>query len=102
MKNLVLHGAVLDNLDPDLLINESRVAHLLTLNIKTYVDDAMAQATSTASKVGSVFETLTQLLTPGSGGRLDSMHHALNMGYQNVGVLQQTFTGLCNVVVTLE
>ena len=45
---------------------------------------------------------MTQLVTPGSGGRLDFMHHALNMGYQNIGVLQQTLTGFCNVVVTLE
>ena len=46
--------------------------------------------------------TLTQLVTPGSGGRLDSMHHALNMGDQNIGVLQQTLTVLCNIVRTLE
>ena len=30
------------------------------------------------------------------------MHHALNMGDQNIGVLQQTLTGFCNVVGTLE
>ena len=46
--------------------------------------------------------TLTQLVTPGSGGRLDSMHHYLNMGDQNIGVLQQTLTVLCNIVGTLE
>ena len=30
------------------------------------------------------------------------MHHALNMGYQNIGVLQYTLTGLCNLVGNLE
>ena len=30
------------------------------------------------------------------------MNHALHMGYQNIGVLQQTLTGLCNVVGTLD
>ena len=46
--------------------------------------------------------TLNQLLTPGAGGRLESMYHALNMGDQNIGVLQQTFNGLCKVVGTFE
>ena len=64
------------------------------MNIKTSVDDAMAQAFSTAEKVVSVSVNLTQLLTPVSGGRLDSMHHALNMVDQNIVVLQQTLTGL--------
>ena len=82
-------------------MKESREAHLLNANIRTSADDALAQATSTAPKVGSVSATLTQLLTPGAGDCLDSMHHALNMGYQNIGVLQQTLAGLCNVVVTL-
>ena len=45
--------------------------------------------------------TLTQLVTPGAGGRFDAMHHALHLGDQNIGVLQQNFTGLCNVVGTL-
>ena len=72
------------------------------MNIKKSVDDAMAQATSAAAKVGSISATLTQLVNPGAGGRLYSMHHALNMGDQNIGVLQQTLTGLCNVVGTLE
>ena len=70
MKKLVSHGAVLDNLDLDFLIKEAREEHLLNVNIKNYVGDAMAQATSTASKVGSFSATLTQLLTPGVGGRL--------------------------------
>ena len=83
-------------------MKEAREAHLLTVNIKTSVYDAMAQATSTASKVGSNYETLTQLLTPRSGGRLNSMHHTLNMGDQKIGVLQQTLTELCNVVGTLD
>ena len=30
------------------------------------------------------------------------MHHALNMRDKNIGVLQQTLTGLCNIVGTLE
>ena len=102
MKKLVSHGAVLDNLDLYFLMKEAREAHILTLNIKTSVDDAMTQAMSTAAKVGSVSMTLTQILTPGSGGRLDSMHHDLNMGDQNIGVLQQTLTGLCNLVGTSE
>ena len=102
MKKLVSHGSVLDNLDLDFLMKEASEAHLMTVNIKTSVDDSMAQATSTAVKVGSVSTTLTQLLTPGAGGRLYSMHSALNMGDHNIGVLQQTLTGLYNVVGTLE
>ena len=62
MKKLVLHGAVLDNIDLNWLMKEAREAHLLTLDIKTYVDDAMSQATSIASKFGSVSVTMTQLL----------------------------------------
>ena len=45
MNKLVSHGEVLDNIDLDLIIKEYREAHLLTVNIKTSVDDAMAQAT---------------------------------------------------------
>ena len=88
MKKLVSHGAVLDNLDLDLLTKEAREAHLLTVNIKTSVDEAMAQETSAASKVGSISATLTQLVTPGAGGLLDSMNHAINTGDQKIGVLQ--------------
>ena len=62
----------------------------------------MSQATSASAKVGYISETMTQLVTPGSGGYLDSMHRSLNMGDQNIGVLQQTLTGLYNVVVTLD
>ena len=58
----------------------------------------MGQATSAAAKVGSMYETLTQLITLGSGGRIDSMHQDLNMGDQNIGVLQQTLTSLFNLV----
>ena len=94
MKNLVSHGAVLDNLDLDLLMKEAREAYILTVNIKNSVGNSMLQASSTAAKVGSVSVTPTQLLTPGAGGCLDSMHHALNMEDQNIGVLQQTLTGL--------
>ena len=39
-------------------------AHLITVNIKTSVDDAMAQATSTYAKVGSISANLNQLLNP--------------------------------------
>ena len=102
MKKLVLHGAVLDRLDLDLLMKEARDAHLPTVNIKTSVDDDISQATSTAAKFGSVSTDHTKILTPGSGGRLDSMHHALNMGDQNIGVLQKTLTGFFNVVGTFE
>ena len=101
MKRLVSHEAMLDNLDLDLLIKEAREAHLLTVNIKKSVDDAMAQATSIAAKVGSISATLTQLITTGAGGCLKSMHHALNMVDKNIGVLQQTLTGLWNLVGTL-
>ena len=100
MKKLVSHGVVLDNLDLYLLMKEAREAHLLTVNIKNSVDESMAQATSTYAKVGSVSTTMNQLVTPGSGFRLYCMYHALNMGDQNIGLLQQTFTGLCNIVVT--
>ena len=92
----------LDNLDLDSLMKEAREAHLLTANIKTYLDDAMTQTTSTTYTFGSVSTTLTHILTPRVGGRIYSTHHALNMGDQNIGFLQQTLTGLCNVVGTLE
>ena len=62
----------------------------------------MSQATLEADKVGSISATLTQLVTPGEGGRLYSMHHALNMVDQNIRLLQQTLTGLFSVVGTLE
>ena len=62
----------------------------------------MPQATSLASKVVSIYAILTQLVTPRARGRLDFMHYALNMGEQNIGVLQQNLTGLCNVVGNLE
>ena len=62
----------------------------------------MSQAMSTDAKVGSISATLTQLFTPGAGGRLDYMHHALNMGDKNIGVLQHTLTGLCNIVGNLK
>ena len=62
----------------------------------------MLQATSAAANVGSVSETLTQLVTPVAGSRLYAMHNSLNMGDHNIGFLQQTLTGLLNVSVTLE
>ena len=83
-------------------MKEAREAHILTMNMKTSVYDAMAQATLKADKVGSISATLTQLLTPGSGGRLNSMHNDLNMGDQNIGLLQHNLTGFYNVVGTLE
>ena len=46
--------------------------------------------------------TLTQLVTPGVGGRLDVMNHAINMVNQNIGVLQHNLTRLFNIVGTLE
>ena len=49
-----------------------------------------------------MYVSITQLFTPGSGGRLDSMHKSLNMGVQNIGFLQQTLTGLCNLIGNLE
>ena len=45
MKNLISHGAVLENLDLDLLMKEAMEAHLLTVNIETYVDDDISQVT---------------------------------------------------------
>ena len=89
MKKLVSHGAVLDNIDLDSLMKEAREAHIQTLNITNSVDDDMAQATSEAAKVVSVSAITTQLLTPGAEGCLYSMHHNLNMGNQNIGVLQK-------------
>ena len=102
MKKLVSHGAVLDNLDLDFPMKEAKEAHILTANIQTSVDDAMSQATSTAANVGSVYATLTQLLTPGAVVRLNTMNHDINMGDKNIGVLKNNLTGLCNVVGTLE
>ena len=65
MKKLFSHGAVLDNIDLGFLLKESRESHLLTVNIKSSMYDAMAQATSTAAKVVSISATLNQILTPG-------------------------------------
>ena len=62
----------------------------------------MAQEKSESTKVEYVSDTLTQPITPGLGGRLDDMHHALNMGDQNIDFLQHTLTGLCSVVRNLE
>ena len=94
MKKLVSHRALLNNLDLDSLMKEAREAHLLTVNIKNSVDDAMAQVMSTTAKFGSVSATFTQIITPGAGGRLDSIHCSLNMVDQNIGVLQHNFTSL--------
>ena len=87
MKKLVSHGSVLDNLYLDLLMKEAREAHILNVNIKTSVENAMAQATPEADKVGSISVILTQLVTPGPGGCLYSMNNDLNMGDQNIRVL---------------
>ena len=62
----------------------------------------MEEATSESSSIGSVSVTLDQLVTPGSGGRLYAMHHAIRMGGQNIRVLQQTLTGIFNLTGTLE
>ena len=72
------------------------------MNIKTYLDEAIAQATSVAAKVGYVSANMTQLVTPGSLRSLYAIRRAQNTGDQNIGVLQQTLTRLCNLVVTLE
>ena len=93
MKKLIPHGAVLENIDLDFLAKEAIEAHLLTLNTKTSVDEAMVQAMSEAAKVRYISATLTQRVTLGAGRCLDSMHRALNMGDQNIGVLKKS-TGL--------
>ena len=102
MKKFISHGTVTENIDLDLLMKDAREAHLLTVNIKAYVDYDMAQETPAPARVRYISATLTQLVTPGAGGCLDSMHHAVNVGDQNIGVLQQTFTDLFNLVGTLE
>ena len=102
MKKLISRGAILDHLDIDALMKEAIEVHLLTVNIIISVDDAMSQSMSRAAKVGSMYATLNQLGNTGAGGRLDAMHHALNMGDQNIGFFQQTLTGIFNIVVTLE
>ena len=102
IKNLISNVAVLDNIDLNLLMKESSEAHIMTTNINLFLDDTMAQETSTAFKVGSITETLTQLLTRGSGVCLDYMHHDLNMVYNNIVVFQHNLTGLCNIVGNLE
>ena len=102
MKNFISYGAVMENLDVDGIMKEAIEAHLLTTIIKTYVYNDMAQATSEATKFGYFSESMTQLVTLGAGGSLYAMHEALNMGDQNIGVLQQTLNGICNVVGTLE
>ena len=101
-KKLIFHGAVLENIDDDALMKEAREAHLLTASIRSSVDNDMEQEISAAARVGSLYSSMTQLVTPKSGGCLDDIHQALNMGYQNIGGLQKALTGLCNVVGTLE
>ena len=59
-------------------MKEAREAHLLTASIKTSMEDAMAQKTSAASKVGYVSASLTQMVNPGTRQRLDTMYQALN------------------------
>ena len=86
MKKLVSHGTVLENIDLYSIMKEARDSHLLTMLIKTSVDDSMAQAMPESAKVGSISANLTQLVTPGAGGRLNSMHHTINMIDKNIGV----------------
>ena len=83
-------------------MKEAREAHLLNASIKTSADNDMTQATSEDSKVGSVCTSLTQLINHGSERRLYAMHQELNMEDQNIGVLQQKLTGICNGFGTLE
>ena len=84
----------MNNIDMYVIMKKAREAHLLTVNIKTSVYDAMTQVMSASAKIGSMPATLTQLVTPAAGGSLYDMHHALNMGYQNIGVLQHSLTGI--------
>ena len=86
MKKLVSHGTALENIDLYSIMKEARDSHLLTMLIKTSVDDSMAQAMPESAKVGSISANLTQLVTPGAGGRLNSMHHTINMIDKNIGV----------------
>ena len=54
MKKLIYHESVLEKLDVVALMKEFAVAregNFLTASIKTYVDNAMAQATSETSHV---------------------------------------------------
>ena len=64
MNKLILYGAVLEKLDVDALMKESREANLLTASIRTSVDNDIAQANSEVAQVGSVSASLTQLVTP--------------------------------------
>ena len=43
IKNLDSHGSVQDNLELDSLTKEAREAQLLIVNMKTSVDDSLAQ-----------------------------------------------------------
>ena len=67
-EKLIFLESVLEKLDVDGIIGEAREAHLLTASIKTYVESAIAQATSESTQVGSVSTSLNQLVTPGAGG----------------------------------
>ena len=54
MKEFILYEAVMGEIDIDTLMNELTIARevkLLTMSIKTYVDNAMAQTTSAAAQV---------------------------------------------------
>ena len=62
----------------------------------------MAQTTSASSKVGYVSASLTQMVNPGTRQRLDTMHQALNMLDQNVGVLQQTLNRIFHAIGIME
>ena len=65
MNKLISHVSVLENIDFDALMKEAREAYLLTASIKLSVDNAMAQATSEAAKVGYIYVYMTYLVTPG-------------------------------------
>ena len=68
MKKLISHGAVLEKLDVDALMKEltiAREANLVTVSIKTSVENAMAKATSVSDQVESVSTSITQLVTTG-------------------------------------
>ena len=101
-EKLIIYGAVLEKLNVDGIMKEAREAHLITASIRKPVENSMSQATSSSAQVGSMSASLNQPVTLRAGGRLYVMHQYLNAGDQNIGVLQQNLTEICNVAGTLE
>ena len=54
------------------------------MSIKASLENSMVQETLEAAQVGYMSASLTQIVTPGVGGRLDATHQALNMGDQKL------------------